>query len=66
MDPGDLTERMERINHLAEIQKAQAAEMTGRWKAGEFDQLYGPYRAKGVLMKPPPKMYVERPEKVGA
>ena len=66
MDPHDLTERMERINQLAEVQRAQAAEMTGRWKAGEFDQLYGPYRAKGVLMKPPPKIYVERPEKDGA
>jgi hypothetical protein len=66
MDPHSLTERMERINELAAIQRAQAARMTARWKAGEFDQLYGPYRAKGVLLEPPPKVYVERPAKRGA
>ena len=66
IDPDDLTERMERINLLAAIQRAQEAEMTGRWKAGEFDLLYGPYRPKGVLLKPPPKIYVERPERDGA
>ncbi len=60
-----LTERMERINNLAAIQRAQLAKMTARWKAGEFDHLYGPYRAKGVLLKPPPKTYVERPAKRG-
>ena len=60
MDPHDLSERVERINQLAAIQRAHAASMTGRWKAGEFDQLYGPYTAKGVLMKPPPKIYVEK------
>ena len=61
MDPHDLTERMERIAQLAAIRGAQAAAMTARWKAGEFDQIYGPYRPKGVLLKPPPKVYVEWP-----
>ena len=65
-DPHSLSERMERINELAAIQRAHAARMTARWKAGEFDALYGPYRAKGVLLKPPPKAYVERPAKPGA
>lgn len=63
MDPHDLTDRVERIAQLAAIQRAHSAEMTGRWKAGEFDQLYGPYRPKGVLMNPPPKIYVEGPAK---
>ena len=66
MDPHSLTERMERINNLAAIQRAQLAKMTARWKAGEFDHLYGPYRAKGVLLSPPPKTYVERPANPGA
>jgi hypothetical protein len=61
MDPHSLSERMERINQLAAIQRAQFAKMTARWKAGEFDLLYGPYKPKGVLLKPPPKAYVERP-----
>jgi hypothetical protein len=65
MDPDDLPERMERINQLAAIQTAHTAEMTERWKAGEFDHLYGPYRPKGVLMKPPPKIYVDAPERDG-
>jgi|GEM_PF-4114216 len=63
IDPHSLTERMERITELAAIQRAHAAKMTARWKAGEFDQLYGPYKPKGVLLKPPPKVYVERPAK---
>jgi hypothetical protein len=66
IDPDDLAERMERINQLATIQRARAAEMTGRWKAGELDHLYGPYRPKGALLKPPPKVYVEGPERHGA
>jgi hypothetical protein len=61
MDPNSLTERMERINELAAIQRAHSAKMTARWKAGEFDQLYGPYKPKGVVLRPPPKTYVEKP-----
>ena len=63
MDPDSLSERMERINELAAVRRAQTAKMTARWKAGEFDALYGPYRARGVLLSPPPKTYVEGPSK---
>ena len=33
--------------------------MTARWKAGEFDHLFGPYKASGVWLKPPERSYVE-------
>ncbi len=66
IDPNDLMERMERINRLAAILRAREAEMTARWKAGEFDHLHGPSTSKGVLLKPPPKIYVEKPELNGA
>jgi hypothetical protein len=59
MDPTSLTERMERIADLASIRRAHTARMTKRWKAGEFDGLYGKYTAKGVVLQPPPKIYVE-------
>jgi len=62
----DLEGRKERIIRGKEIRYAYREKMTARWKAGEFDQLYGPYRAKGVLLKPPPKAYVERLAKRGA
>ena len=45
---------------------AHRDEMTARWQAGEFDHLYGPYRAKGIVVEAPPKAYVELPEKGGA
>jgi hypothetical protein len=62
-DPNDFREKMERINELFQIHKERAAAMTARWKAGEFDHLYGPYQPKGVVVKAPPKIYVERPAK---
>ena len=65
-DCDDLEGRKERIIRAREIRHAQYEKMVARWKAGEFDHLYGPYRAKGVLLKPPPKAYVERPGKDGA
>jgi hypothetical protein len=49
-------------NHLkilAEKQQDRHDDMTERWKAGEFDHLYGKYSSKGVLKVPPPKVYVE-------
>ena len=52
-------DQMERINELAALRRDYTQDMTARWKAGAFDQLYGPYRAKGVLMLPPPRVYVE-------
>ena len=58
--------RTKRLIDLASIRLMQNEEMTARWGAGEFDHLYGPYRPKGVLMKPPPKIYVESPERDGA
>ena len=62
----DLEGRKERIIHAREIRIAHYEKMAARWKAGEFDRLYGPYRLKGVLLKPPPKAYVERPANAGA
>ena len=59
-------ERAERLVSIYAIQLEHAIHMTERWKAGEFDHLYGPYRPKGVLMQPPPKVYVEGPENDGA
>jgi hypothetical protein len=51
---------------ITTVRQMQKTEMTERWQAGEFDHLYGPYAPKGVLMKAPPKIYVERPERDGA
>jgi hypothetical protein len=62
----DLEGRKDRIIRGREIRQAHHEKMVARWKAGEFDQLYGPYRPKGVLLKPPPKIYVERPANAGA
>jgi hypothetical protein len=59
MDPKSFTERVERISNLAAIRRAHAAAMTKRWKAGEFDGIYGKYSAKGVVLAPPPRLYVE-------
>ncbi len=59
INPTDLTERMERVAELAGIKRGYAADMTKRWKAGVFDALYGKYTAKGVIKKPPPKIYVD-------
>jgi hypothetical protein len=63
--PDDLEGRKERIIRGREIRHAHYEKMVARWKAGEFDQLYGPYTSKGVLLKPPPKTYVERSRKCG-
>lgn len=59
IDPKSLSEKMERIAELAAIRRAHTARMTKQWKAGEFDGLYGKYVAKGVVLAPPPKVYVE-------
>ena len=48
-----------RTQRIMEIRLAFNTRMTTRWKAGEFDHLYGPYKAKGVLMVPPEKGWVE-------
>jgi hypothetical protein len=59
VDRTSLSEQAERITALAAIRRAHAARMTKRWKAGEFDGLYGKYTAKGVALAPPPRLYVE-------
>ena len=58
--PYTISARLKRLAEFAAIRLEQSAEMTARWKMGEFDQLYGPFTPKGVLMKAPPKIYVER------
>ena len=58
-DQWDFEGRGERIKQISELRLAHHEKMTARWKAGEFDDTYGKYSAKGVLMKPPPKVYVE-------
>jgi hypothetical protein len=39
---------------LADVQ-AKERELTKRWKAGEFDDLYGKFKHHGVLKQPPPR-----------
>jgi hypothetical protein len=34
--------------------------LTAQWRAGELDHLYGKYDPKGVWMRPPPRLYVEK------
>lgn len=58
-DAHDLEARRERL--VLQIEQRQAAQdaMTKRWMVGEFDNLYGKYDKRGVLMKPPPKLYID-------
>ena len=60
-DYGKMSARIKRLVDIAAIRLMQKTEMTERWQAGEFDHLYGPHTPKGVLLKPPPKVYVEPP-----
>ncbi len=41
---------------LIEEAEAETAAKLARWKAGEYDHLYGKYRAQGVLKEPPPRL----------
>ena len=43
---------------LAEAE-ARSAEMRERWRAGQFDDLYGTFRSRGVLKHPPDRPYAE-------
>ena len=61
-----VSHRLKLLIERAAIRVTQGEAMKARWIAGEFDHLYGPYTPKGVLMKAPPKIYVERPERDGA
>ncbi len=49
--------RLTMLEKIAE-RKEQHDALTARWKAGEFDALYGKWRAKGALMHPPAKVFV--------
>ncbi len=49
----------ERIAKINSIKLDYRQRMTERWKAGEFDHLYGKYRSHGVVLQPPPREYVE-------
>jgi hypothetical protein len=60
-DEDDLSARMERIAALAEIQRAHDRAMFSQWQTGGFDHVFGPYRRSGVVLKPPPRAYVELP-----
>jgi hypothetical protein len=42
-----------------EAVEARSAEMRERWKAGEFDHLYGKFKPGGVLKVPPIRQYTE-------
>ena len=55
--PWELREK--RVQAIMAYRKSQQQELALRWKAGEFDHLYGKWRRGGVLLKPPPKDYVE-------
>ncbi len=57
-DRNDLDLRREFLIEQIELRKAALQEMQARWKAGEFDQLYGKYKSHGVLLQPPPRIYV--------
>ena len=46
---------------ITSIKQNYHAAMTARWKAGEFDGLFGAFKTRGVMLKPPPKIYVEQP-----
>ena len=61
-----ISHRLKLLMERSIIRHLQNEEMTARWKAGEFDHLYGPYTPKGVLIKAPQKVYVEAPENGGA
>ena len=56
-DPGNLELRRERLVEQLEERKARHDALVARWKAGEFDALYGKWSARGVLMKPPMKEF---------
>ena len=60
-DHDDLNARVERIAALAQIRRAHDAHMLGLWKAGALSHLHGPFKPAGVVLKPPPRAYVEVP-----
>jgi hypothetical protein len=57
-DALDLDARRERLILQIEQRLEVQAELKARWKSGAVDHLYGKYRAGGVLLHPPDKIYV--------
>jgi hypothetical protein len=55
----DLELRREHILARIEQKLYDQKEMKQRWQAGQLDQLYGKYRASGILLQPPPKHYAK-------
>ena len=58
-DPKSIAGPIKRQLDLRLIRYARDERMVNLWKAGAFDDLFGPCTAKGVIMKPSPKEYVE-------
>jgi hypothetical protein len=57
--PEEIQWRAEELQARVERKRHEARLMLARWKAGEFDAIYGKYSPRGMLMKPPPRNYVE-------
>lgn len=60
-DPDDLAERMQRVADLAAIRRDYDRAMLAQWQAGLLPARFGPYRPGGVIVAPPPRVYVEQP-----
>ena len=50
-----VTARREQSDLMLANAQSRRRELTQRWKAGEFDELYGKFKPHGVLKQPPPK-----------
>ena len=55
----DDEERELHAHDISNIRQNYQDAMTARWKAGEFDHVFGPYHPRGVMLKPLQKIYVE-------
>ncbi len=53
------TAMREEYDVLLAAAQAQERDMTLRWKAGEFDTLYGKFKPSGVWKQPPLRQYTE-------
>jgi hypothetical protein len=59
LEPNPMVATAKRIAARMEDSRQKFEAMQRRWKAGEFDALYGKYKAGGVIVQPPPRDYVE-------
>ena len=55
----DVTARREQSDIMLAQAVAKQRELTQRWKAGEFDALYGKFKPQGVWKHPPDRQYTE-------